>query len=399
MLYQPALNWTLIAFAVRLVACLAIHIYSLEAGFGGFYPLASGHDDVLYWNISDDILSGSEPERMPNSYALFLVALFRITGQDLLIGKILSVIAGSFTIYIGILIARELCSSVNLPHQDRKYAAHLTGFLLTFYPSALWYSTQLIRDSLLVLFAVWNIYLSIKLLKKRKNSILIWWGITLLIVYSLRNYAGVGLVISLFIYLMLIWKTKIQRKLIVLVLVLIPCALVPYFLGQGIFGLETILPSLNAEEIANQRENAYSTGGSSTNISIDYSNPMVFILTFGQSYITAMLGPLPWQIKSVVTIIALPETILMWILCFKLWKSWSSKTINNKSNEEIFLLISCLIQVSIFALFSDNIGANTRLRLLPWISFFIYVSIHFAKERVRRQNLVSNPTKASDIIL
>ncbi|MHC5721364.1 MAG: hypothetical protein ACYTX0_57445, partial [Nostoc sp.] len=77
-----------------------------------------------------------------------------------------------------------------------------------------------------------------------------------------------------------------------------------------------------------------------------------------------MLGPLPWQVRSGVTLITLPEVIGMWILYFQLWHSWSSRTIKNKNNEEILLLISCLIQVGIFALFSDNIGANTRLRLL-----------------------------------
>ncbi|MEH1911682.1 MAG: hypothetical protein V7L05_20325 [Nostoc sp.] len=393
MLYKLAVNWMIIAFLVRMVACLAVHIYSLEAGFEGFYPLASGNDDDLYWKLADEILSGSIPEYIPNSYPFFLVALFSITGQNLLIGKILSVFAGSLTVYVGVILAHELSSGINLPQQDRNYAANFTGILLTLYPSALWYSTQLVRDLLLVFFAILNIYLSIIILKRGKQSLWIWWGtwiwwgITLFIVYSLRNYAGVGLLMGFFAYLIFIWKVKIQRKLFVLALVLIPCALVPYFLGQGIFGFEHILPTLNTEEIARQREHAYSTGGSSTGISIDYSNPVNFIFTYGQSYITAMLGPLPWQVRSVVTLITLPEVIGMWILYFQLWQSWSSRTIKNKNNEEILLLISCLIQVGIFALFSDNIGANTRLRLLPWISFFIYASIHFAKKRASIRNL------------
>lgn len=278
----------------------------------------------------------------------------------------------------------------NLPQQDRNYAANFTGILLTLYPSALWYSTQLVRDLLLVLFAILNIYLFIIILKRGKQSLWIWWVITLFIVYFLRNYAGVGLLMGFFAYLTLIWKVKIQRKLFVLALVLIPCALVPYFFGQGIFGFEHIAPTLNTEEIARQRENAYSTGGSSTGISIDYSNPINFIFTYGQSYINAMLGPLPWQMKSLVTLITLPEVIGMWILYFQLWQSWSGRTIKNKNNEEILLLITCLIQVGIFALFSDNIGANTRLRLLPWISFFIYASIHFAKKRASIRNLAWN---------
>jgi hypothetical protein len=62
---------------------LLIHLYSLESGFEGFYPLASGHDDVAYWAISDSIQNGEVFDDVPNFYPFILAILFSVTTRDL----------------------------------------------------------------------------------------------------------------------------------------------------------------------------------------------------------------------------------------------------------------------------------------------------------------------------
>jgi hypothetical protein len=381
LLCKSALTWAAWSLVIRLIIGLAIHDYSISAGFEGFYPLASGNDDIQYWEAADKILSGSTPDKVPNSYPFFLAALFGFFGKNLLLGKFASVVIGSLTVYMSALLANELCSINGVSQKERKLATNLVGLLVTFYPSALWYSTQLVRDLFIVFFGVLNIYLAIICLKYKKNIFWVLWIATFLIVNSLRVYAAAGLILTLFVYLMFSWKTKLPRKLFVLMLVLIAGAVVPYALGLGAFGLDRILPSLNVEEASRQRELIYSTGGSSAGITIDYSNPVSFMITYGQSFLTAMFGPLPWQVRSAVTIIALPEALVVWFLCFKLWKTRFNKVRIVNANEEFFLLLSSVIQVGIVAFFSDNIGANTRLRLLSWTCLIVYISVVFAKRR------------------
>jgi hypothetical protein len=381
-LYKPALNWALWSLLIRLTACLAIHEYSISAGFEGFYPLASGNDDVQYWEVADRILSGVTPDTIPNSYPLFLVALFQAFGQNLLIGKLASVVVGALTVYVSVILTCELCSDVGISHKARNTTARLVGLLITFYPSSFWYSTQLIRDLFIVFFGILNIYCSILCLKRNKKIFWFLWIATFLATNSLRVYAAAGLLLTLFVYLIFNWKTTIQRKVLVVILALVIGAVVPYALGLGVFGLNRILPSLNVEEASRQRELVYSKGGSSAGVTVDYSNPISFIFTYGQSFLTAMIGPLPWQVRSVVTMVALPEALAVWFLCFKLWQSRFKKAATGSiHNEENFLLLSSLIQVGIVAFFSDNIGANTRLRLLSWTCLIIYASVVFAKRR------------------
>ncbi len=43
--------------------------------------------------------------------------------------------------------------------------------------------------------------------------------------------------------------------------------------------------------------------------------------------------------------------------------------------EQILILVSLLL-IGAIALYSDNMGANTRLRILPWSAFLLYVALH-----------------------
>ena len=384
--YLPALSWFFIALAVRIFVMLLIHLYSLESGFEGFYPLASGHDDVAYWAISDSIQNGEVFDDVPNFYPFILAILFSVTTRDLLIGKFLNVIADASTVYFGVLITHELLNNINKFQRDLEFSVKYTGLLLTFYPSGLFYSTQLLKDPLLVLFGILNLYLSILIFKRPKAYLLILWTFSLLGVYVFRSYAAIGLLLSLILYILFMWNVKKSKKIVAFILIIIVCSLVAYVLGQGIFSIERILPLINTEEIARQREFAYSTGGSSTCVVIGYNNPFVFMYTYGLSCLTVMFGPFPWQLNSLVQIIALPETILMWVICYHLLRSQFSKINQPKTKKETLLLIFSLVLIGIVAFFSDNIGANTRLRVLPWISFVIYTSIRFYRQRLLRVN-------------
>jgi hypothetical protein len=102
------------------------------------------------------------------------------------------------------------------------------------------------------------------------------------------------------------------------------------------------------------------------------------------SFLTAIIGPFPWQLNG-AALIALPEAFCMWGIQYKLWLSFSKKTDKFQIREEGLLLISALVSTATFSLFSDNIGANTRLRLLSWISLLVYSSVMFGKRKEVRK--------------
>lgn len=371
------------AFLVRFVGAILIHLYSLASGYGGFYPLASGADDTTYWPASIDIYNGVGGGYALNIYPAVLAGYYHlIGGPDLLLGKMLNVVAGALTVGVGVLIVQELTRG-RAPEAVRRRAAKWAGALLTFYPSLLWYSTQLVKDPILILGVMVALYCQILFLRRPRLWPIALWAVSLAVVFFFRPYAVASVALGLGLFVL-----RFNRKMLVPVLLVM--ALVPYALGMGVFGFKYVQPLIDTERIATVRQQAYAIGGSSAGITVDYSNPFKFAMTFSYSLATAMFGPFPWQIKAMGQLVALPEAIGMWFL-IPLWFRSLRDLIRSKRSKsaprdksalrDATLLVFSLVLIGLVALFSDNIGANTRLRLLPWSAFLLFASLRLARKK------------------
>lgn len=377
---RAAAGWFFMALAVRGLAMLAIHIFSLNHGFGGFYPLASGHDDGFYFGVASDAARGVDVGVLPSFYPQALGALFSLTGPDLILGKLLNVVAGAGAVSIGVLLARDLAreeATLDGKSEDEagasaERAAHLAGFALCFYPSLLWYSTQLVKDPILIFFGLWALLLTIRLLRRPTLG-----GVLLLpfAVYGLfvfRTYAALVLVFAI-----LLFTVRFRRKW--LVPIVLAAALGPLAVGQGLFGWNQIQPWLDAERLESFREVVYSTGGSAANVTVDYSTPGGFLSSYPISLATAMFGPFPWQWRGGASLAAVPEVLVVWPLV-PLWLRGLREIVRGRRGRApggyaAFLMIFSVLLIAAVSLFSDNIGANTRLRLLPWSAFLVFAAV------------------------
>lgn len=368
--FFPAVFWFSVALTLRIFIGIIIHYYSITVGFDGFYPLGSGHDDRYYWEAACSILEGNTPEALPNPYPYVLAVLFFLTGRSLLIGKLLNVIAGSLVVYYGVLIARELAVQSRYTYRDLRHPANLAGFFLTFYPSSVFYSTQLLRDSLLLLFGMLALYWGIRLVKGSQGlGCWIKFAIALLLLLAFRPYAALVLATSFVLYLIL----HRPRPLIVAGLLLVS-AFLPQLLGLGWFGWDYIAPLADAERLSAFRKEVYSIGGSAAGVQLDFSSLPRFLGTYALSFLIVMFGPFVWQVRSASLAIGLVESLPMLFL-LPLWLSGFWKLIRRRLGPAEFLFLFSLLLIGAIALFSDNIGANTRLRLLPWSAFLVYAAV------------------------
>lgn len=372
-LESPAFFWFIVALVVRLLVGVAAHIYSLRSGYGGFYPLPSGHDDAFYWKQALELYGGGVLPKANNIYPYLLAWLFRLTGPSLVAGKLLNIVASALGVGVGVSVCGRLLGIKEGGRFVLLHPVNVAGLVLTFYPSYVFYSTQLIKDSLLVLAGLWLVYLVTDLIEKPAIKSWLFFGAGLAFHYGLRPYAAIALQAAILVSLVFVYRRNFWRSYRVVAPFLLIFAITPYLLGLDWFAVDYIRPLLNIRQVVEFRETVYSTGGGAANISLDRSNPVLFVLTYGYSFITAFFGPLPWQIKSLVQLVALPEALFMWLLSpLFVLGIWSLAKGREKEN---FLLVFSLFLVGAVALFSDNIGANTRLRLLPWSVFFIYAAV------------------------
>jgi len=363
--WMPAVFWFLAALVVRFCVAVLVHVYSIGAGFEGFYPLESGHDDRFYFETATQIAEGYEPGALPSVYPLILGYMFRWFGADLLLGKLINSVLGAFSVMLGVLLAERLRPWRGHPWALKR-SGHLAGFLLTLYPSSLFYSTQLLKDPSILVLGMWLLYIFVVLYNKARFSYTLVAALVSGLLLLFRPYAAVALWLAFGVFVLLK-----RRSIRTLVLVAGLAAVVPWVLGLGPFALSYLSPLLNPEQISEFRTEVYGIGGSSLGVSLEPSNPLAFILGWLYSVVTVLLGPFPWQVKSPVTALALGEASLMWILLLR--AKPSLRSLLRPSLEEL-PLVSALVLAGVIGLFSDNVGANTRLRLLAWSLMFVYIA-------------------------
>lgn len=368
------MSWCLVGFLIRLLALFATHIYSVQAGFGGFFPLEAGNDDILYWDLATEALAGTLRADNPNSYAYFLGLLFSLFGQDLILGKFVNVLFSVASIYFSLKIAKLfLDKNIHISDSINRKSLMWLGVVLALYPSSILYSTQLVRDSLMQFLGIICVYFLVRFIRRPSIAPLILVVASLFLLYGLRPYLVFGILAAVIVFVIFIWNMKLVPKIGIVSLLFVFVAIVPNFLGLGFFGINYIQKFANTEFLTAFRQDAYSIGGSSVGLEINYSNPIAFLATFSPSFLTVMFGPFPWQIKSAAQLIALPEALFMLSL-FGYWLKGFSNL--KKLDSSSILFLGGLFITSLIAIYSDNIGTNTRLRILPWSLFLIFVSLH-----------------------
>lgn len=362
---------------------VVLHFYSVASGYEGFYPFASGHDDRFYWSVATHLFEHNEQLESPNAYPYLLGILFRIAGPDLLISKLLNAFFGALTVYVAVLLALEVSLGTRVPRFSLRHPANLTGVVLAVFPSHVFYSTQLLKDPILVFLGTVTLYSSIRLIARGK-------GFTVYLLatgglLALRPYAAIVAILSLLCFI--VWRVRwasLGRKWTLVVVAVLVGAVAPYAVGLGPFALRYIVPLLDPEWLAQFRSEVYSTGGSSLGVKLDLRDPGGFILGYAYSFITALLGPLPWQVHSATALLALPEAVVFWVFVVPLVAGMRDLILRRSQVEaRHFLLFFGIALTAAVALFSDNVGANTRLRMLSWISLVVFGSTQLGRKSSR----------------
>ncbi|MEQ1150326.1 hypothetical protein [Acinetobacter johnsonii] len=226
----------------------------------------------------------------------------------------------------------------------------LLFFIIGVYPTLLFYSTDIFRDTfmiliyLVILSLVKNIFFSKSLLNKFIFFIFLFPCIYLL--YSLREYLGLSILLSLFLFRINFNKKKLFIYTILYLLVLF---LLNY---MGFFS-----------SLTEYREGFEEVGGGST-IGLNFSNPILFIPNLILSFLAQMFG---LYITNPLSLLIFFIETLPFLLCF----FYIFRNIKYQDNFIKFLLLFFLIYASVWVIGNDNVGTAVRLRMFNYFAIYI----------------------------
>lgn len=233
--------------------------------------------------------------------------------------------------------------------KEQKYRLGLF-FIITIYPTLLFYSTDIYRDIFMIivylsiLIIIKGVFFSYSILNRFILIIILLPFIFLL--YRLREYLGISILLS-FLFVNLNFTKK--RLIVFSFLYLVVLFLLNYI---GLFS-----------SITEYREGFEEAGGGST-IGLSFSNPILFIPNLILSFLAQMFG---LYITNPFSLMVFLVESIPFIMCF----FYIIKNIKYQDTFVRYLLLFFIIYASVWVIGNDNVGTAVRLRMFNYFAIYI----------------------------
>jgi hypothetical protein len=401
----------LIALVVHLISSLFMH-------YANFQPFSGGQGDYLTYQKSAVELSQSFRQgdfsiksialKHPDLYVLhyypiIIGVLYALTLPAEIIGLMLNVWLAAVTIVFVYLVILELgAMSKN---------AFIMGLAAIVYPSYIFNSGLLLKDTLEIFFVFLGMLFLIKTIKR-----FTWYSFALFYIATLcathfRFYIGYALILTFVVSWFFLSKMDIKKRAIYGAIFIILLGFIPQLAyNQGYYGINSLKSYLNYKMVAFYRESAYdatylnsaySDGApsnkptsnqipvsetplpvSSSRVGFDSSfSAQTTPLGYLKSFIYVLLGPLPWQLNSTRQLLALFET-LPWYLMLFFVIDGIIIGFKNRIREAAPLLIFSVVTMVLMAIFYNNFGIIVRIRIPAFISLLCIASLGLNKNNI-----------------
>lgn len=376
------------SISTLLVITLFVYYFSVATGGNGVsLNFLGGGDDGLYyfdWAVS---LSKGNNLYLTSFYPYYLSLVLRLFSTE---NPIFLKMFNFFGFCLLLAVKDKILSVLfeEVTFEEGKKGLIISQFastiLLTFYISLVYNTTfSLLRDIWIIVFFELCLYYYLKTHKNtrrlKKFGYIILFIFSLLLLFSLRKYAAIIVVVSIVIFKLSKTSNK-SRKTIFLLLVSFSL----YFM----FARNVQVPFVNyslSDALNFRRSNIeIYHGGSQMGISLSQSNLLSFYINYFKSFYSNIYGPTFRQISGFSSlVIMITESIPFFFLSVYLWRERKYL-----KGDLLLLFTSSFIWFGVISIINDNVGTATRLRLVGWVNLIIVVSYIVGKKKNRRKNNV-----------
>jgi len=326
------------------------------------------------WQGDGDFNIVQETSHIQVGYYYFVAAIYFIFGHHPIIVSLINIILGILAGLLLYFLSREIFS---------EKTAKIVLFLSLFWPSIALWSTQNLKDTLLLFLMAALALLFLKILNRAHNSLcatvyLLGFLICSVAFLSMRAYSFLIFLGSLALGYIFVSLTYFNKRTIIaggLVILILAGSVI--FLSQ-FKNLEwNYLAKINLKTLDSIRKSTLA-GNSSFGLNVSYNSyfDVIKFLPLGLAY--SIFSPFPWQFKNGGLFkLAVPETILWYLVLFFL-SCGIYLAIRRKKLEGWPFIIFIVIALLTFALFQGNIGSLFRQRAQVWFFGFIFAAYGFS---------------------
>ena len=311
--------------------------------------------------------------------AYYVAAIYYVIGQNALAANFITACFGAAS---AVVVYKVVLLIIPQPRIARTAAV-----LVAATPSLVIWSSQAMKDGLIVFCLSMCAFYALKLREKLRLTNLFWLSLFLFCLFSLRHYVFYILFISIAGALILGAK-KLSPLRITQggALVVVIGVLFVYFGAQDIVEKNFDLKRIQAGRVWSA---GVSNTGFGSDVDITDTRAALTYLPIGTAYV--LLAPFPWMINSLGQVITLPELILWWLsIPFLIKGFWYA--IRHHLSESLAICLFTIGLTLVYALYQSNVGTAYRHRSQLYVFFFIFISIGW--ELRRNAKLLKQAEKA-----
>lgn len=373
-------------FLIGLLVRIIFGVFVLKAGLQSFFGGDAETYNSLGQRLVDLWFNNADPSDWWSRRAAsttdagwgmsYLVgAIYAVTGSSILIAQSFCAVIGAATAPMVYFCAQKVFNNSRV--------SKVTAISIALFPSFIVWSSQLMKDGLIIFLLV--VVMTMVLQLQKKFSIL---AVSILLfsmfgILSLRFYIFYMVAVAVagsFVVGLGQSGSSIFRRIAAVILI---------GLGLTYFGVlrdtSQIERYANLEMVQRSRQDLAGSAESGYGEDIDVSTTEGAITTIPVGFLYLMLAPFPWQVTNIRQAITLPEILLWWgIIPLIISGSWY--TIRHRLREAIPIIIFTVTLTLVYSVFQGNVGTAYRQRTQIQVFLFMFAGVGWALMQEKKEN-------------
>ncbi len=361
-----------IGLLIRLMVGAVIYVGHFEEFFGGDANTYDTFGRALTAAWHGDIYQAAAYQNFVSSGAgawgmLYLVAgVYELIGRNMLAIQFINAAVGAATPAVIYYIAQHLFNNVRV--------ARLAALLTCFFPSLVLWSSQALKDGIIVLTLTLSILATLRLMEKISVRYVVGLAACLLALLSLRFYIFYMMTASVVGAFAIGMKSVSAQNLLGRFVAIAIIGLVFTWFGVINSASKQLERYGNLEAVQRSRLDASQSADSGFGKDVDVRTTEGALTAIPMGVLYLLFAPFPWQLASLRQSLTLPEMIVWWLsfplLVLGLWFA-----IKHRLREVSPIVLFTTMLTLAYSLFQGNVGTAYRQRSQLLVFYFIFVAV------------------------
>ena len=380
-----------VGLLIRIVLAAVINMGHMEEFFGG----DANTYDIFGQSLLEGLQGNGYHWQKYQSFVasgagawgmLYLVAgIYEVVGRNLLAVQLVNASIGAATGVVVYYTAMALFNNLRV--------AKLAALLVTFFPSLILWSSQALKDGLIILALAMSILATLRLMEKITVGWVLIITVSLLTLLSLRFYIFYMMTAAVAGSFVMGMKTLSAQSFVQRFAAVTAIGLAFTWFGVLQYAGNQFDRFANLKQIQLSRQDQAEAGsGFGKDVDITTTEGALSVIPLGVVYL--LFAPFPWQFSTLRQSITLPEMIVWWLsfplLVLGMWYS-----IKHRLRQVSPIVIFTSMLTLVYSVFQGNVGTAYRQRSQLLVFYFIFVAVGaiIMKERAEHRRLQQKMAK------